>query len=172
MSGRSRRVALAGTIVLAAFMAFMCMGSFGAEATQSIGVSVRVPPTIQLSVAGGPVDYGDAVPGTPITDKVLSVGINSNKNWNLLVRKDHDLDNGAQTIASSAFLFRGENAGAGVTIDTGSYTEFGAANTQIANGTRGAGRSLDVRYSLTVPWDTEGSTDSYSATHTYTATQP
>jgi hypothetical protein len=164
---------LVGMVVLGAFTVFMCAGAFGAEDSTTVGVTVKVPPTIQLSVSGGPVDYGSLPPGSTNTSKTLAVGINSNKTWNLFVAKNHDLQNGTNLIPSADFKFLGEGAGSGVTIDAGAYTEFGGTNTQIAHGTRGASRNLTVRYSLMVPWDVEGDdANSYTATHTYTATQP
>jgi hypothetical protein len=128
-----------------------------------------------LALDTGAINYGSMAPPTSDTAHIIGATVNSNKAWNLYVSKNQDLTKGADTIASTNFLFRGEAPGAGVTLDISAYTEFatGSPGTLLAHGTRGSGRTLTVRYSLTIPWDAEGDdTNTYTATHTYTATQP
>jgi hypothetical protein len=170
MKRRTKMMALTGVILLAGFMVLMSIGGFAAN-PETVNVSVTVPATIQMNMTGMPVSYGSLVPPTTDTSKTLGVTISSNKDWSLAVKKGGDLsDGGVNTIPSANFLFRGQNPGAGVTIVTGSYTQFGLADTTVATGTRGASRTLDVNYSLLIDWNVEAA--AYSATHTYTATNP
>lgn len=172
MKKRTRLTLLAGVVMLAGFMVFMGAGSYAAN-PETVGVSVTVSPTTQLSMTGIPVAYGALAPQDPPaedTTKVLGVRINSNRDWALGITTSGNLtDSGSNTIPSGNFLFQGENAGpSGVTLDINSYQEFGAK--QIAHGTRGGNRTLDVRYSLLIDWDVAPA--AYSATHTYTVTNP
>jgi hypothetical protein len=170
MKRRTKMLALTGVILLAGFMVFMGIGGFAAN-PETVNVSVTVPTTLQMSMTGMPVAYGSIAPPATDTSKTLGVTISSNKDWALAVKKGGDLsDGGSNTIPSANFMFRGQNPGAGVTIVTGSYTQFALTDTAIATGTRGASRTLDVNYSLLIDWGIVPA--AYSATHTYTATNP
>ncbi|MFH1150077.1 MAG: hypothetical protein V1748_06360 [Actinomycetota bacterium] len=175
MSRKTKIMTLVGVGLMALLVMALGAGAFAAQDTEQVAVQVTVPATIQLALDTASIDYGTLAPPTTDTSEVIGATVNSNKAWNLYVSKNQDLTKGTDTIASSNFLFQGENAGAGVTLDVSSYAQFasGAPGTLLAHGTRGSGRTLDVRYSLTIPWDVEGDdTTPYTATHTYTATQP
>ncbi len=164
--------------MLGVFMVFMCTGAMAVNPTNNV-VTVGVAPTINLVMTGTPVDYGVLAPPTTDTTKVLGVTISSNKAWSLNVSKNQDLTmtKGATTytIPSANFLYKCQNVGAGVTNNQVAYAPFPLVDTLLASGIRGISRTLDVQYSLTIDWDTEAYdvvTDQYTATHTYTATQP
>jgi hypothetical protein len=172
MGKRTKVMALAGVMLVAAFMVFMGVGSFAAN-PESVSVSAAVASSLQLAVNTNTVDWGGGslAPGSSYSDSITAT-VNSNKPWSLAVRKSQDLTNGTDSIASSNLTYTSSSSDGRVKGLVGSATQFNTSDANVCSGCdRGANMSLDVNYSLTVPWDVEGGL-TYSATHTYTATQP
>jgi hypothetical protein len=115
------------------------------------------------------VTWGAAVPGTTVTADITA-SINSNKAYALKVTTDGDLTGAVslETIPSANFTF-GATLPAGGTYNAPPSTTFGT-DVSVVAGARGSARSTTISYSLDVPWDQ--APDTYTATHTYTATQP
>lgn len=170
MGRKTKRMAVAGVIVLAAFMAFMSMGAFGAN-PEAVSVSANLATTLQLSVSKNTVSFGGGslAPGSTVTDSVVAT-VNSNKVWSLKVTKSGDLASGGFTVPSTAFTFGATSSDGKVKNLTAAGAQFGTDTPVCSTCDRGSAMPVTVNYSLVVPWDVEPGT--YTATHTYTATQP
>ena len=173
--GARKKAILVSVALIGVFTLCMSVGAIAANPT-GVSVSANVPSTIQLNMPITAVNFGGGplAPGSSYT-QVITASINSNKGWSLKVTKDHDLLGGtsAETIPSADLTFTSASADPNVTVKVLTPTEFptvaqGAATA--VGGTRGSSISSSISYSLTVPWDQ--APDTYSATHTYTATQP
>lgn len=169
MSKGTRTMAIIGVAILGAFALFMCVGAFAAT-QQDVDVSASVASTLQLNMPTTTVDFG----GGPLESgqtytQAISASVNSNRGWSLRVTKDHDLQGVTESIPSSALTFGATSGDVRVTFKAPAGTTFGTG-TLVVQGTRGSGISSSIGYSLSVPWDQEP--DTYTATHTYTATQP
>jgi len=170
-----RKLVLAGSVVVGAFMLFMCAGSL-AKIPTNVTVSAQVPATIQLDMPTTTVNWdGKSLePGGTYT-QTISATINSNKGWTLSVYKDHDLTGTGgtpETIPSADLTYTSASSDTRVTSKRTEAIEFPVQEyeTWVVKGTRGSGITSTITYSLTVPWDL--APDTYTATHTYTATQP
>lgn len=168
MSRKTKMMAVAGVIVLGACMAFMSMGAGAAD----VSVTATVSSVLSLSV-GSPVAFGTVVPGTTATGSTLAT-VSSNKIWSLKVTKGGDLVTGAGgtglTIPSANLTYGSTTSNSKVKNVQAAGTQFGT-DTNICNTCdRGSGMAVTVSYSLLVPDDVEPG--AYTATHTYTATQP
>ncbi|MBN1288817.1 MAG: hypothetical protein JXA49_04180 [Actinobacteria bacterium] len=165
---RKKWTALLVVAVVGVFMALMCVGSFAVNPTD-VSVSAQIAPTIQLDMPDTTVDFGGAglAPGVVYNDSVTAT-VNSNRAWRLDVTKDQDLTSVSGTIPSAQLTFSsvGDNF---VPTVTATDEEFGT-NTVVIEGARGSSLQSTITYSLDVTWDIEP--DTYTATHTYTATQP
>ncbi|MBN2169248.1 MAG: hypothetical protein JW738_08390 [Actinobacteria bacterium] len=168
---RKKWTALLVVAVVGVIMALMCVGSFAVNPTD-VSVSAQIAPTIQLDMPDTTVDFGGAglAPGAVYSDSVTAT-VNSNRAWRLDVVKDQDLTSPSGTIPSSQLTF----GAAGVAPFTPTYvapagTEFGSSATEVVAGARGSSLQSTISYSLNVTWDIQP--DTYTATHTYTATQP
>lgn len=146
----------------------MCMGGVASAATdeQSVTVSATVPAVIRLTLNGNTVDFGSVDPENSPASRSLGAMIHSNRPWRLTVTKDGDLRNQGYSIPSSQLTFTVATSDQRVT-STGSG-EFGSG-TLVAGGNRGGNISLTVNYRLVITWDDPDGT--YTANHTYTATQ-
>ncbi len=172
MGKRTKLMALLGVVLVAAFMLFMGIGSFAAN-PESVSVSAAVAASMQLSVNTNTVDWGGGslAPGSSYSDSITAT-VNSNKPWSLAVSKNQDLTNGSNSIASTNLRYTSSSSDSRVKNLVGTPTEFTTSDVNVCSACdRGANMSLDVSYGLTVPWDVEGGL-TYSATHTYTVTQP
>lgn len=165
MKGRMKMV---GLLVGVLGVLVMCMGGVANANPQSVTVTAAVPPVIRLTLGSTTVDFGSVDPETSPASANLGVSINSNRPWQLTVSKDRDLYNSVDNhyIPSSQLTF-GVATSDGRVTSTGSG-QFGTG-TFVAGGNRGGNIGLTVNYSLTVTWNDPAG--SYSATHTYTATQ-
>ncbi len=181
---RRKKIGITAVGVLGAFVLLLCLCSIGAEAdtdTDTVTVTAVAAPTIQLSMSAD-VDWGSI--STPLaagnvvayTDTTVA-SVSSNKNWNLIVHKDHDLQWNTDTIPSTDLTYGVTSSDPEVQDPQASGTEFGtsASPTNVCGGatpcTRGANLSVTVTYSLLMPWTAEAD-QQYTATHTYTAVQP
>lgn len=164
-----KKTTVVGLVAAAALALFAFAGATAANPTD-VTVSATVPTMLQLDMPTTAVTFGTVNPGDPAVTRNITATINSNKAYALKVTKNHDLQNagGTQTIPSSYLTF-GATMPAGGTYNAPSGTQFGT-DTEVIAGARGSGRSTTITYSLSVPWDQEP--DAYTATHTYTATQP
>jgi hypothetical protein len=160
-----------GVVVLAiavtAFLAIMCAGAIAANPTD-VSVSLTVPSTLQLDMPTTAVAFGTLQPGDS-SNGVISATINSNKAWSLKVTKSDDMTGAVsgEKVPNANLTFVTTSANPNVTVK-GSGT-FGTG-TLVCSGTRGSSITSTITYSVTVPWDL--APDTYTATHTYTATQP
>lgn len=100
--------------------------------------------------------------------------VNSNKIWSLKVTKGGDLVTGA---GGAGYTIPSTNLTYGATSGNGKVKNLQVAGTQFGTDTnicntcdRGGVMAVTVNYSLVVPWEVEPGP--YTATHTYTATQP
>jgi hypothetical protein len=169
MGTAKRKVIVATVVIVGAFTLFMCAGAMAVNPT-NVNVSATIPSTIELSMPTTSVTWGAAVPGTIMTSDITA-SINSNKAYALKVTENHVLTGtGATppTIPSADFTF-GATLPAGGTYNAPAGTQFGT-DVSVVAGARGSARSTTISYSLNVPWDQ--APDTYTATHTYTATQP
>jgi len=167
MNRRTKRMALVGVILLGASMLFMSVGGFAAN-PQAVTVSATVQASMQLTMAST-LAFGSQPPGTYAQS--LAASVNSNKTWSMGVVKSGDLTDGTDTIPSADLTYTSSSADPLVQGLQGSATQFGIASTNVCNGSlRGSGETLNVNYSLTIPWNVGDGT--YTATHTYTVTQP
>lgn len=167
MNRRTKRMALVGVILVGAFMLFMSVGGF-AVSSQPVTVSATVQATIQLTMAST-LAFGSQAPGTYAQS--LAATVNSNKTWSMGVVKDVDLTDGTDTIPSADLTYTSSSSDPNVLNLQGSATQFNTTSTNVCNGcTRGSGETLNVNYSLTIPWNV--GPGNYTATHTYTVTQP
>ena len=169
--GTRRKAILVALIVVGALTLFMCVGAIGAT-QQDVSVSATINATLELNMPTTSVTWtgAQAIPGTTVTAPITAT-INSNKAYALKVTQNHVLTGtGATppTIASVNFTFGATNPTGG-TYNAPAGTEFGTA-VRVIEGARGSGLSTTITYSLVVPWDQ--APDTYTATHTYTATQP
>jgi hypothetical protein len=170
MGTAKRKVIVATVVIVGAFTLFMCAGSLAADSPpKAVDVSATISPTIQLDMSTTSVTWGAAVPGTTVTADITA-SINSNKAYALKVTTDGDLTGAVslETIPSANFTF-GATLPAGGTYNAPPSTTFGT-DVSVVAGARGSARSTTISYSLDVPWDQ--APDTYTATHTYTATQP
>lgn len=163
-----KKLVIAGILALGAFFLFMTVGAYADNPT-GVSATAALAPTLQLNMPTTAVDFG----GGPLEagqnyNQAITASINSNKAYRLAVTKDHDLQGPTESIPSASFTF-GATLPAGGTYNAPAGTEFGTA-TRVVEGARGNNRSTTITYSLTVPWDQAPET--YTATHTYTATQP
>ena len=172
--GTRRKAILVALIVVGALTLFMCVGATGATQPpqQGVSVSATINATLELTMSTTSVTWNGAtaIPGTTVTAPITAT-INSNKPYALTVTQDRLLTGTGTpqpTIASGNFTF-GATIPTGGTYNAPAGTEFGTA-TRVIEGARGSGLSTTITYSLTVPWDQ--TPDTYTATHTYTATQP
>ena len=150
----------------------MCAGAFALNPT-AVNVSAQVPTTLQLSMSKPTVDFGGGAlsPGNSASDSVTAT-VNSNKLWSLKVHKDQDLTSGAFTIPSTDLMYTSTTTQpTHVKNLVGTATPFSTTDASVCgNCDRGNNLDVTISYSLNVPWDVEPGT--YTATHTYTATQP
>jgi hypothetical protein len=172
METKKRKVVIVSLVVVAAFTLFVCAGALAANPT-SVSVSANVASTIQLSMPTTTVNFGGGslAPGQTY-NQTITASVNSNKAWSLKVTKDHDLHGAGATpedIPSADLTFEATSSDPAVTYKAPAGTQFGTA-VNVVQGNRGNNIASSIVYSLTVPWDL--APDTYSATHTYTATQP
>ncbi len=169
MKRRTKMMVLTGVILLAGFMVFMSVGGFAAN-PQAVTVSATVSASMQLTMAST-LALGTQPPGGPYTQSIAAT-VNSNKTWNMGVVSSGLLTSAPDTIPSAEPDLHIQHRGdANVKNVQGSATQFGTTSTNVCNGSlRGSGEMLNVNYSLTIPWDVQPGT--YTATHTYTVTQP
>ena len=157
------------TAVLVAVLFTACLAaSAGTEAT--VDVSAQAAGVIQLSMTEASVNFGGGLltpRETPYAQPITAV-VNSNKAWRITVTKDRNLTGGTESIPSGNLTFTATGPSGKTTYQAPAGTEFGS-NTRVVEGTRGNGLSTTITYSLLVPWELEP--DTYTASHTYTATQ-
>ena len=167
--GRRKKAVILALVVVGALGIFMCSGAFAATSA-TVTVSATINPTIELTMPTTSVTWtgAQALPGTTVTAPITA-SVNSNRKWTLKVTKNHDLQNAgaSETIPSADFTFTSTAPPSGTGQPTN--TEFGTDIT-VATGVRGSSQSTTITYRLAVPWDQ--APDTYTATHTYTATQP
>ncbi len=174
MKRKTKVLALAGIVLMAAFLAFMCTGAFAANPS-TVTVSANVASVLQLSMSKATVDFGSGVtalqPGSTYTDSVTAT-VDSNKIWSLKVTKSGDLTFGAFTIPSANLTYGSTTTNpANVLNLQAAGTLFLVTPTNICNTcNRGGSLPVTINYSLTVPWSVDPGT--YTATHTYTVSQP
>ena len=169
--GTRKKAVILALVVVGALGIFMCSGAFAATSA-TVTVSATINPTIELTMPTTSVTWtgAQALPGTTVTAPITAT-INSNKAYALKVTQDHVLTGigtTPPTIPTADFTF-GATMPTGGTYNAPAGTQFGTA-VRVIEGARGSGLSTTITYSLTVPWDQ--APDTYSATHTYTATQP
>lgn len=167
-----KRVLIGGIAVLGLLLLLMSMGSF-ADNPQDISVSAQVGAVVRLSMTPTTIDWGGAAlePGTSYDDTTVAT-VSSNKGWNLDVEADQLLTGvvDAETIPSANFTFETTSSDGRVTYKAPAGTEFSVGSgTNAASGDRGGSIDMTMTYSLDVPWDL--APDTYTATHTYTASQ-
>ena len=168
---RAKVLALAGIVLMAAFLAFMCTGAFAANPS-TVTVSANLASVLQLSMSKATVDFGGVLqPGSTHTDTDIAT-VDSNKIWSLKVTKSSDLHDAVSgmSIPSANLTYGSTSANPNVLNLQASGTQFGASTNVCNTCGRGPAMAVTVTYSLTVPWNVEPGT--YTATHTYTATQP
>jgi hypothetical protein len=167
---RNRVLIICG-VLTGCFMIFMAAGAFAAN-PQGVSVSANVSPGLELTMSSTTINFGGAAlaPGSSYNDSTTAT-VNSNKLWSLKVKKDHDLTYTTYTIPSSNLTYTSTSTNPGVKNLVGTATEFSASDASACSGCdRGSSMSLTINYSLSVPWTIEPGV--YTATHTYTATQP
>jgi len=167
--GTRRKAILVALVVVGALTLFVCAGAIAAD-PQPVTVSATINPTLQLNMPTVSVTWtgAQAIPGTTVTAPITA-SVNSNRTWTLKVTANHELQNAgaSETIPSADFTFTSTAPPSGTGQPTN--TEFGTDIT-VATGVRGSSQSTTITYRLAVPWDQ--APDTYTATHTYTATQP
>lgn len=168
---RKKWTALLVVAVVGVFMALMCVGSFAVNPT-NVSVSAQIAATIQLDMPDTTVDFGGAAlaAGSTYGDSITAT-VNSNRAWRLDVTKDQDLTGvvDSDVIPSGNLTFGAAGNNYVPTYAAPAGTQFGT-NTVVVEGARGTSLQSTISYSLVVPWDVLP--DTYTATHTYTATQP
>ncbi len=174
MKRKTKILALTGVILMGAFLAFMCTGAFAANPSP-VTVSATVAPAIALSMSKSTVDFGSGVtalqPGSTYADSTTAT-VNSNKIWSLKVTKSGDLTFGAFTIPSANLTYGSTTTDPVNVLNVqAAGTQFGTTSTNVCNAClRGSGLPVTINYSLVVPWSVDPGT--YTATHTYTVSQP
>ena len=168
MKKRTKVATVVLAVALMAFLVVMFAGSIASAADPQVSVSLTVPTTLQLDMPTTSVPFGTLQPGSS-DSKPITATINSNKGWSLKVTKSDDLTGAVsgEKVPNANLTFVTTSANPNVTVK-GSGT-FGTG-TLVCSGTRGSSITSTITYSVTVPWDL--APDTYSATHTYTATQP
>lgn len=166
----ARRAAIIALVVMGSFVVFMCAGALAVNPTD-VSVTATVSSTVQLNMPTTAVDFGGPLEAGQNYQQAITASINSNKNWRLAVTKNRDLTGAVslEVIPSANLTFETTSADPKVTVKAPAGTQFGT-DTVVCEGTRGSGISSTITYSLSVPWDL--APDTYTATHTYTATQP
>jgi hypothetical protein len=169
MKRRTKMLALTGVILLAGFMVFMGIGGFAAN-PENVSVSANVAAALQMSMDTNLVDWGGVAldPGSVHTDAVTAT-VSSNKVWSLVVTKNRDLTNGTEVIPSTSLTYGVAGSG-GVKNPQAAGTQFGTS-TNVCNACDRGVNTATITYSLNIPWDTVPEL-TYTATHTYTASQP
>lgn len=169
MSRKRKWTILVGLGLIGLFVLFMSIGAVADNPT-NVSVSATIGPTIQLNMPTTTVDFGGGSlePGQNY-GQVISATVNSNRDWQLAVTKDQDLTSGSDTIPSANLTFGATAVNFTETYEAPAGTEFGT-DTVVVSGNRGGGLDTNISYSLDVPWTVPDGV--YTATHTYTATQP
>jgi len=174
MKRKTKILALTGVILMGAFLAFMCTGAFAAT-TATVSVSATVAPALSLTVSKSTIDFGSGVtplqPGSTYADSTTAT-VNSNKIWSLKVTKGGDLTFGTFTIPSANLTYGSTTTDPVNVLNVqAAGTQFGTTSTNVCNAClRGSGLPVTINYSLVVPWSVDPGT--YTATHTYTVSQP
>ena len=148
----------------------MYTGAFAAN-PEDVGVSAQVSPAVRLTMSETLVDFGGGALEPGLQTEDISASISSNRGWDLKVTKSQDMTGAVLSgvIPSANFTFGASSADGRVTYAAPASTQFGTDVT-ICSGNQGGNIDTTVSYSLDIPWDMEP--DTYTATHTYTATQP
>ncbi|MBU4273895.1 MAG: hypothetical protein KJ907_08355 [Actinobacteria bacterium] len=159
-------------VMVTFIMVLMCVGAMAVNPTD-VSVSANVAATITLDMPTTVVNFGAGplAPGA-VYNQAIDATVSSNKGWSLDVRKNQDLTGAVslEVMPSSNLTFTSDSANPRVTQKRTTATEFPAADDYAVQGTRGGAILSTISYSLDVPWELEP--DTYTATHTYTATQP
>jgi len=165
-----KKTVLIGAIVLGLLVASMYGGAFAAN-PENVNVSAQVSPTVRLTMSETLVDFGGGPMEPGLQTEDITATVSSNRGWDLKVTKSQDMTGVAHSmvIPSASFTFGASTGDARVTYTAPASTQFGTDVT-VCSGNRGGNMDTTVSYSLDIPWDVEP--DTYTATHTYTATQP
>jgi hypothetical protein len=170
MRRRTKILAVVGLMLVGAFVVFMGVGGFADTKTGNVNVSAGIAPTIQLTM-GADIAFGTVAPGN-VYNQSTTMTVNSNKTWGMTVTKDGDLRNGSFSIPSANLTFTSTSTDGKVKGLVSSDTEFGTGTSVCSGSDRGSGEPVTVHYKLDLSsfgtWDLEAV--SYSAQHTYTAT--
>ena len=162
-----------GGILVGCLMLFMAVGAFAANPTGPTGVSVSATLSsgLQLTMSSTSIDFGTVAPWST-TPASTTATVNSNKAWSLRAQKNTDLTTGTYTIPSENLTYTSTTTTPATVHNTVvASTQFSTTTAAVCSGCdKGSSMTLTMNYSLTVPWTNEPGT--YTATHTYTATQP
>lgn len=162
-----KKAMLLGAGVLGVFILLMCMGAM-ADNPQPVTPTANVAATIQMNFSETTINWGGVLaPPGPYNDETL-ITINSNRGWQVVVRKNTDLTGPTETIPSTNLRLTTSSLNLLVT-QTVTNAEFNIADTLCLGGLRGGNIQSNADYDLTIPWDQTNET--YGATHTYTASQ-
>jgi hypothetical protein len=165
-----KKALIGGVVILGLLLLLLSMGAF-ADNPQDVTVSATTGNVLRLTMTETAIDWGGATleNGQTYNDSTTA-RVSSNKGWNLVVTKSQDLTGVtfSDVIPSTDLTFEATSSDGRVTYVAPAGTEFGTDVT-VCSVNRGGNIDTDVSYTLDVPWELEP--DTYSATHTYTASQ-
>lgn len=161
-----------GGVLVGCLVLFMAVGALAVN-TAGVSVSANVAPGLELTMSSTTINFGGGAlaPGSVHADSTIAT-VNSNKLWSLKVKKDTDLTYLTYTIPSANLTYTSTTTTPATVHNTVvASTPFSTTDASTCSACdRGSAMSLTMNYSLTVPWENEPGT--YTATHTYTVTQP